>query len=197
VAKLLETVHKSNLKINMILPAHGPVWRWNPYKIIELYQRWSEGRPADKALIVYDTMWGSTAKMAQAIAEGLKASGLNYKMVKISAIHRSDVAEEILEAGALIVGSPTLNANLLPTMADVLSYLEGLKRPNLVGAIFGSCGWANKAGEIIQEYLNRMKVELVAPPLSVKYVPDEQALKDCYNLGKLVAEKLKAKLVSF
>jgi flavorubredoxin len=189
VQKVLTKVGGLNWDIKTILPDHGPIWRKNPDKIIALYQKWSSGTKTNKVLIIYDTMWGSTAKMASAIAEGVKEGGASPMMLT-KGTHRSDVATHLLEAGAIIVGSPTLNNNLLPTIAEVMTYLKGLKPTGLIGAAFGSYGWNSRAVEDIETYLREMKVELVAPGLKVKYVPEENALKSCYDLGKIVAEKL-------
>jgi flavorubredoxin len=101
------------------------------------------------------------------------------------------VAYEVLDAGALIAGSPTLNNNLLPAMADVLTYLKGLRPVNLVGAAFGSYGWSGESPKQVHDILSDMKVDLVSDPIKAKYVPDKDILLKCFELGKGVAEKLK------
>jgi flavorubredoxin len=55
----------------MICPDHGVMWRSDPGKIIEAYARWSKQPAKRKAVVVYDTMWHSTEKMADAIAAGI------------------------------------------------------------------------------------------------------------------------------
>ncbi len=92
---------------------------------------------------------------------------------------RSDAAYEILDAGALVAGSPPLNNNLFPTMAAVLTYLKGLRPQNLAGAAFGSYGWSGEAAGQINDILAEMKVDPAAEPLRVKYVPDGDDLKRC------------------
>jgi flavorubredoxin len=97
-----------------------------------------------------------------------------------------------LDAGALLVGSPTLNNNMYPTVADLLFYLKGLKPKNLVGATFGSYGWSGEAVGQIRSMLEEMKIDLVGESLRVKFVPDSDALGQCYELGLQVAEKIQA-----
>jgi len=97
----------------------------------------------------------------------------------------------MLGAGALLVGSPTLNNNLFPTVADALTYLKGLKPRNLIGAAFGSYGWSGEAVGQVEDVLRGMKVELVGESVKAKYVPDDEALGRCHSLGVLVAERLK------
>ncbi|MGB2782077.1 MAG: flavodoxin domain-containing protein, partial [Phycisphaerae bacterium] len=88
------------------------------------------------------------------------------------------------------VGSPTMNNTLFPTVADVLCYLEGLKRKNLVGAAFGSYGWSGEAVQRLEEWLTKMGVALAAESVKVRYVPDAEALLACRALGQAVARKL-------
>ena len=158
--------------------------------MLEFYSRWAEQKPTLKAVVVYDTMWESTHKMARAIGEGLAEGGANARIMKLRACHRSDIVTEVLDAGAILVGSPTINNNMFPTMADLLFYLKGLKPQNLIGAVFGSYGWSGEAAGHIENILSEMKVELVADSVKVRYVPDGDALAQCFSLGKLVAGEL-------
>ena len=139
---------------------------------------------------MYDTMWGSTARMARAIGEGLRAGGSTVRLMSMSVSHRSDVATELLDAGALIVGSPTLNRNIFPTLADVLTYLKGLAPKNLIGTAFGSYGWASQAVKQLTAALTDIGVELIGDGVDACYVPDSEALSRCRALGKQVADRL-------
>jgi flavorubredoxin len=80
---------------------------------------------------------------------------------------------------------------MYPTLADLLIYLKGLRPKNLVGAAFGSYGWSGEAVGQVRGILEEMKVDLVDAGLRVKYVPDGDALSQCYELGHKVAEKVK------
>jgi len=190
ISKLLERVGGLGITINTIAPDHGPVWRKDVDGIVELYSVWAAQKRKNKAVVAYDTMWQSTAMMASAIGEGLSAGGTVTKLMPLRQSHRSDIATEILDAGALLVGSPTINNNMFPTVADLLAYLRGLKPKNMIGAAFGSYGWSGEAVEQVKELLTAMKVELIGDGLKVKYVPDGHALADCYSFGLQVAEKL-------
>ncbi len=192
VIKLLKKVGELNLPIDIIACDHGPIWRQDLDKIIGWYSEWAEQKPTNKVVVVFDTMWFSTAKMAEAIAEGLMAGGAQPKLLPLKSNHRSNVATEILDAGALVVGSPTLNNNMYPTVADLLTYLKGLKPKNLVGAAFGSYGWSGEAVGQVRGMLEEMKIDLVDEGLRVKFVPDGDALSQCYELGLHVAQKVKA-----
>lgn len=193
VLKLLAQVSALGLKINMIATDHGPIWRGNGVcKILSLYEKWALQKPIDRAIITYDTMWGSTAKMAEAIADGVVAGGSVVKILPLNSSHRSDIATEMLNSGAIIIGSPTINNNIFPTVADIIFYIKGLRPKNKIGAVFGSFGWSGEAGKQIDAFLKEMKIETVSVPLSVKYVPTEQELNSCFELGKKVSQKLKS-----
>jgi flavorubredoxin len=187
---LLEKVKESGLDVRIITPDHGPIWRKDLGKILGLYKTWAEQKPSKKAVVLYHTMWHSTELMARAIEEGLIDGGARVKVMSMGSFHRSDVAYEILNAGALVAGSSTLNNNMLPAMADVLTYLKGLKPKNLIGAAFGSYGWSGESASHIQDILTSMKVELISEPIKSKYVPDDAVLQSCYVLGQNIAAKL-------
>ena len=127
ILKLVDKVTKMGLTINMICPDHGVIWRKDPAKIIDAYVRWSGQEPKKKALVIYDTMWHSTEMMANAIAAGISAEGVAVRPMYLRKWHRSDIMTEVLDAKAIVVGSPTLNNGMFPTLADFLTYMKGLK----------------------------------------------------------------------
>jgi len=193
VAKLLDKVETSGLETGIIAPDHGPIWRKDVGRMPGLYGKWAERAPTMKAVVTYDTMWGSTELLAAAIGEGLAAGGASVKDMPLGVRHRSDVVAEILDAGALVVGTPTINNHMFPTVADFLAYVEGLKPRNLVGAAFGSFGWSGEGARQVKEHLAAMNVELVAEPLTCKYVPRDEDLRRARALGAEVAQRLKQK----
>ena len=190
VLKALDKVVATGWKIKIIAPDHGPIWRKDLGRIIELYKQWASQKPTAKAVVVYATMWHSTEKMARAISEALAQAGIKVKLLSMNETHRSEVVYEVLGAGALIVGSPTLNNNILPQMADVMTYLKGLKPANLIGAAFGSYGWSGESVRDLEGLLKEMKVEIAADAVSVKNVPDSGVLEKCHELGKTIAAEL-------
>ena len=114
VLKALDKVLSSGWSIKTIAPDHGPIWRKDLGFIMNLYKKWAQQKPTAKAVVLYATMWHSTEKMAGAIAEALARAGIKVKLLSMNETHRSEVVYELLDAGALIVGSPTLNNNILP-----------------------------------------------------------------------------------
>lgn len=194
VLKTLEKVASSGWTIKIFAPDHGPVWRKDLNFIVDLYKKWAQQKPANKAVVVYATMWHSTEIMAKAIAESMAESGVRVKLLSMNEAHRSEVVYEILEAGAFIAGSPTLNNNMLPQMADVMTYLKGLKPANLIGAAFGSYGWSGESVRDLEAILKEMKVDIIADPIAVKHVPGKDVLDKCSELGKAIAAELKKRI---
>ncbi len=193
VTKLLATIKELGIPIACIAPDHGPIWR-KGLDVLEWWREWAEQRPTKKAVIAYDTMWKSTELMARAIAEGLVETGATVKLAGMHGSTRSDVATELLEAGAFLVGSPTINNNMFPTVADLLCYIRGLKPKNLVGQAFGSYGWSGEGVKQVREELVRMGVELVGEPVAVNYVPNQSALQACRELGRAVGRRMQERL---
>ncbi len=190
ITKLAARLGELSLDLDVVAPDHGPLWRKDISGIIGRYVRWAEMKPTMKAVIPFDTMWGSTEKLARSIAEGLHDGGACSRLQPLSGTDRATVATEILEAGALILGSPTINNQMFPRMADILSYLKGLKPRNLVGGVFGSFGWSGEAVGQLTEALEEMKVEIVADPLKHKFVPDSGTLESARAWGRGIAEEM-------
>ena len=191
VQKLLATVKEMDLAIDMIAPDHGIIWRKSPEKIIEAYDRWSRQEMIDKAVIIYDTMWKSTETMAKAVYNGLVEQGIHVKMLHSRNNHRSDILTEILDAKAVVLGSPTLNNNIMPSLADVLTYLKGLRPKGKIGAAFGSYGWSGEAVKHLTTALEEMDIEVIAHGVKIKNVPVHETLKDCVELGRTIGRAIK------
>lgn len=195
VLKLLDRVDELGVPIEMICPDHGPIWRGDDCgMIIGWWKRWAEQKPTPKAVVLYDTMWGSTEKMGRAIEEGLASEGIEVAFLSAKINDRSTIATELLEAGAIIVGSPTMNNMIYPSLADVLTYLKGLRFRNLVGAAFGSYGWSGEGAKQVEEYLEGMKVDIVSEMKNTIFVPDSEELQDGFWLGVAVANMLNERL---
>ncbi|NQT68904.1 MAG: flavodoxin domain-containing protein [Desulfobacteraceae bacterium] len=190
ILKLLDKVTELGLEIDMICPDHGIIWRKDPGKIIAAYAKWAKQESEKKAVIVYDTMWQSTEQMAEAIASGLYKEGINVRPMHLRKCHRSDIMTEVIDARAVIMGSPTLNNGLFPTISDFLTYMKGLKPKNKIGAAFGSYGWSGEAVKLITKELEAMKFELVAPGVKIQYVPDQEDLNACIEFGKKIGRAI-------
>jgi flavorubredoxin len=176
----------------MIASSHGIIWRSNPSKIIKAYLDWSSGLSRNKVVVVYDTMWGSTDKMARAIVEGATSEGVEIKLLKLRASDETEAVTEILDAKAVVVGSPTLNNQMFPTLSSFLAHITGLKPRGKLWAFFGSYGWGGGAVGSMMETARKAGFEIYEPSIEVKFVPDQEDLKKCFEFGRQIAAKIKA-----
>lgn len=192
ITRKIEEVVQMGIPIEMIAPDHGVIWRKDPSKIIKAYLQWSAFQSAQKAVVVYDTMWGSTDKMARAIEEGIASEGVDVKMLKLRATDNTDIVTEILDAKAVVVGSPTLNNGMFPTIGYFLTYITGLKPKGKLWSFFGSYGWGGGAVKGMIEMAKKAGFEVYEPSVEVKFVPDNEDYKKCFDFGVQIAQKIKA-----
>ena len=191
VLRKIDEVLALNLPVEMIAPSHGVIWRQDPLQIVKKYQEWASQRPEKTAMVLYDTMWEGTRRMAEAVGEGLAAEGVAYKLFHMAVSDRNDVITEIFKSKAIVVGSPTVNQGILPTISPILEDLRGLKFQNKIGAAFGTYGWSGESVKVIEEHLNRCKIPVVAPGVRAKWQPKEMDLVNCRKLGQAVAQEVK------
>jgi len=186
VCKALDAT--AGLDIDMIAPSHGIIWRSRIPNILEAYKKWANFETEKKALIVYDSMWGSTAKMAFSLAEGLEESGVPATMRNLSTNHISDIVTDVLTTKLILLGSPTLNNGMLPTMGSFLTYLKGLRPKGRVGLAFGSYGWGGQAAGEIKKAMEEMNWDLPEESLRAQYIPTDDELENARILGGKLGE---------
>jgi len=189
VVKALDTVGK--LEIDMIAPSHGIIWKTKIKDILGEYKKWANYESEKKALIVYDTMWGSTGKLAYKLFEGLEESGIKVKIRNLKNTHVSDIITDVLTSKIICLGSPTLNNGMMPTMGEFLTYLKGLRPRNKMGFIFGSYGWGGQALGEMKDMIEQLSWDYPFGSLNVNYIPDEEKLEEIKKIGRKIGEKIK------
>lgn len=194
IRELIEKLPSLGLDIGMIAPDHGPLWRKDINHIIELYHRLSLQEPTERALIIYSTMWGSTKKLAKSIIDGLTSLGISAESMLVPENERSAVITKLMGAGLVIFGTPTINNQMFPAMADILCYMRGLRPQNHIGGVFGSFGWSGEGPKLIQDELTAQGFEMPIAPFSVKFVPTEEDLAKAYDFGVVLGRELLEKV---
>lgn len=192
VLKKIDELLALNLPVDMIAPSHGIIWRQDPLQIVRQYQQWARQQADPRAVIVYDTMWQATRKMADAIGEGLADGGVDHKVFHAVTSDRNDMLAEIFKARAVIVGSPTLNNGVLPTIWPLLHDMKGLKFKHKLGGVFGTYGWSGEGNGIIEAHLKDCKFALPLPSIRCKWQPDAEVLANCRAYGRKLAEAILA-----
>ncbi|MFH1640038.1 MAG: MBL fold metallo-hydrolase [Chloroflexota bacterium] len=191
VLKKIEEVLALNLSVDIIAPSHGVIWRKEPLQIVRKYQEWAAQKPEKSAVILFDTMWHATRLMAEAIGEGLLAEGVPYKIFHMAVSDSNDVITEIFKTKAIIIGSPTFNQGLLPSITPVLEDIKGLRFQNKIGAAFGSYGWSGESIKNLEEHFAKCKIPLVGEAVPAKWQPKADDLARCRELGSTVARAVK------
>lgn len=193
VLRKIEEVLALDLPVAMIAPSHGIIWRKDPLQIVKRYQEWAVQAPEKSAVILYDTMWEGTRRMAEAISDGLTGDNIPHKLFYMAVNDHNDVVTEVFKAKAIIVGSPTLNNGIMPTITPILEDLKELKFQNKIGAAFGSYGWSGESVAIIEEHLGRGKIPVITPGIKAKWRPGAEDLARCREFGRIIARAVKAK----
>ena len=187
ISKALEKAGR--LAIQIIAPSHGTIWRRHVPEILKAYSGWTAFVPRARALVIYDTMWGSTQMMARSIMDGASAGNVETRLFNVRTTDATHIVSEILDAAAIAFGSPTLNMGMMPQMAALLSYLKGLRPERKAAFAFGSYGWGRGGAAEIEEQLKAMKFEIIREPIQSRYAPGPDILAECRDAGRLLAGK--------
>lgn len=134
--------------------------------------------------VIYWSGSGNTEQMAQAVAAAINEAGAEALLKNVSEIS----ADEAAGYASLALGCPAMGAEVLeecefePFMAELEASLAGKKV-----ALFGSYGWG---GSYMQDWEQRVRdagAELVADGVLAMGAPDDAALEQCAELGRLLA----------
>lgn len=166
------------LELRMIATGHGVIWRTHINKILDCYKKWSAGEVEERAVIVFDSMWHSTEIMAQTITEAFAKRGIPAAFYDIKKTPLSDIITDIFTSKYLAVGSPTINNQMMPTIAAFLCYLKGLRPVNHKGFAFGSYGWGGQSIGYVEDELKAAGVEIILDKIRVQNLPTVQQIDD-------------------
>ena len=191
VTKKIEEVLALNLPVDLICPSHGVLWRQDPTQIVTKYLEWAAQKPEPRAVVLYDTMWHATRRMAEAIGDGLRDAGVVHKLIHAAVTDRNDALVDVFKARTLVVGSPTMNNGLLPSITPILEEVKGLKFKNKLGAAFGSYGWSGECVKIIEKHFEECKIPVIREGIRCKWQPRAQDLEACRVFGREIGEATK------
>lgn len=182
------------LELKMIAPSHGCIWRSHIDEIIAKYEEWTTYQTQEKAVVVFDSMWHSTESMAREICDAFIAEGISAQLIDVKSTHISDIMLYMCDAKYVAVGSPTLNSNMLPTVASFLTYMRGLspKNEHRIGLAFGSYGWAPLGPKQVYAELENAKFQLPVPVVAQQWVPSEENLAELQGTVRKMIEAARA-----
>ncbi|WP_066713113.1 anaerobic nitric oxide reductase flavorubredoxin [Clostridium sp. Marseille-P299] len=190
VKKKINEILALNLPISMICPSHGVIWKDNPTQIVEQYLRWADNYQEDQVTFVYDTMWNSTRKMAEAMAEGIQevSPATKIKLMNSSKDDKNDILTEVFRSKAILLGSSTINNGYLFSIGGILEMIKGLKLKNKSAVAFGSYGWGGEAVKQLTKGLLECGFHIVNDGYRSQWVPDDTELNNCKEYGKQFAK---------
>ena len=141
-----------------------------------------------KALVVYSSRTGETQRIGELIAEGIRISGHEAKVVRDKSIKKES---DLDGYDAYVFGSATYHGTMMQGMKTLLFLAETAKLEGKVGAAFGAFGWSGEAPRLVLEVMeHKFEMKILKPPLLAKYTPDKSSLDECRKLGKKVAEMI-------
>ena len=190
VTRKIKELLDMHVPISMICPSHGILWRDDPMQIVETYQKWAADYQENQITLIYDTMWNSTRRMAECIAEGIREEDPDVviKLYNSSKEDKNDIATEVFKSRAILVGSPTINYGFAYSTGGIMELIRGLKFKKKKAAAFGSYGWSGEAVKEITEMLKGAGFAIVNDGIRCQWVPDEAHLEECRAYGREFAK---------
>lgn len=186
-AQALEKV--KGLDVKMIAPSHGPIYR-DPQKILGHYAKWTAGETTEKALLAYVSMWGSTDLMMKALADRLLENGIKVCLYDLTHSDVGDIARELVDSRAIVLGSPTVIGGLHPLAIYAANLVRILKPPARFAAFVGSYGWGGGALRQVQELLGPTRMEIVGA-IDINGPPGDADLKTIGDLADQLTARIR------
>jgi flavorubredoxin len=191
VLKTLDLLPKQGITPEIILPDHGIFWQNHIEDILASYRCWASARCAHGVLILYDSMWGSTDIMADRLYHQLSGSDIKVRKMHIRSNPMSRIVTEIMFSKVVLIGTPTINDTIFPSVGQLLIYLQGLRPgPGRLWGAFGSYGWGGGGVEYLMRWYRENQHELIADPVKSRFRPSGEINKACDTLAQTVIDRL-------
>lgn len=182
------------ISINLIGPSHGPlIAKEEVDEIKNTYLNWSQITPiqSDKISILYVSAYGYTKEMAKIIGKSIEKEGFRVKYLDALEHSENEILNEMNTSSAFLVGSPTINADSLPPITNILMKLSPKQCQDKLVAGFGSFGWSGEGVRNIESRLSQLKCEVVRPGLKIKFNPNSYDKKrKCEIFGEDFAKRI-------
>jgi flavorubredoxin len=185
VIKKIKEVLALEVPVDMIATSHGVIWRNNPVQIVEKYLEWADSYQENRIAIVYDTMWGGTRRIAEAISKGIQEADpeVDVRLFNSALRDKNDIITEIFRSKAVLLGSPTINKGILTSIAALIEEVKGLRFRGKKAAAFGPYGWSGESVPLLSQALKDSGFELVNDGLKTLWEPDDQILEEAKKFG--------------
>ncbi|MEK6536799.1 MAG: FprA family A-type flavoprotein [Actinomycetota bacterium] len=187
----IKAIQEMGIPIDMIAPDHGLIWRGEPGRVMQMYLDMANGKADLAVAIIYDTMWKSTQVMTEPLVQGIIDEGVDCKVIKLRETPMSAAITDFWKSRGCLVGSPTLNNEVFPSVAQFMTHLRGLRPKDRIVGAFGSYGWGGGAVKWLYGQFGEMKLQAVEGGVEVKYKPSPEEMQQCYEYGRAFAKKVR------
>jgi len=193
---MLKAIEKiDGLDIKTICTGHGPVLRKNWKKYVDLSKEYAEDERTQpekpRVFIPYVSAYQKTGMVAKLIAEGIQQAGeFDVDVCDIEMSPMGELEEKINHASAYIIGSPTINQNILFPIYKCFALINPIRDKGKLSAAFGSFGWSGEAKKMISDNLQNLKLKVFDDGMFVKFTPNEEDSAQAIAFGKAFGEEL-------
>lgn len=199
IAKFSQPVRRAiqklaNVPVKTVAPSHGLVWRANPQRIIDLYDRWARHatEPGEVGVtLVYGSMYGNTERVMNVVAQGISSANVPVAVFDAARTHVSYILPSIWTKRGVMIGAPTYEVEMFPPVAHVLDMAKRKRMLNKKAAWFGSFAWSGGAQRELESLIEPMKWELVET-FEFKGGPTREDFRHAEEFGRRFAEAVKA-----
>ncbi|MFP4470636.1 MAG: FprA family A-type flavoprotein [Bacteroidales bacterium] len=195
---MLKAIDKiEGLDIDTIATGHGPILRKNWKKYVDLSRRYAEEAVAEpekpRVFIPYVSAYQKTGMIAELIGQGIRQAGdIEVDVADIEMSPLGELEEKITHASAYIIGSPTINQNILLPIYKVFALINPIRDKGKPAASFGSYGWSGEARDMIKSNLENLKLRVFDEGMFVKFTPNEEETARAIEFGKAFGKELLA-----
>jgi NADH oxidase (H2O-forming) len=173
--------------IKMVAPSHGPINRDDPKRFIAKYIEWTSPKAAGekkRILIAFASSYGNTRTLAQEIDKVLEQAGANTIMVDLTSVSERDLRDHYEAADAIMFGTPTFVGDVVKPVWNAAQLLMTVSSVGKKAAVFGSYAWGGQAVDILESYLDGLKLKVHKPGLKARLVPSQAELDECRRFAE-------------
>ncbi len=193
---MLKAIEKiSGMDIEAVATGHGPILRENWKKYVDLSKQYAEEAlmlpEKPKVFIPYVSAYQKTGKVAGLIAHGIRQAGdIDVEVSDIEMATIGELEEKITHASAYVIGSPTINQNILLPIYKCFALINPIRDKGKLAGAFGSYGWSGEARELIKSNLENLKLAFFDEGVFVKFTASDEESEQAIAYGKAFGAKL-------
>ena len=190
VVKAIDKWVKGGMGIDILCPSHGPVYRQNPMAIISRYQEWAKNEKEAKVVMIVGSMWGNTHKMGEIVRRRLEDKGIEVKYFDAASAESGAILGEMLNAGGIVFGAPTYDANIYPKLEYYLMLFKDKKKKGYPVGVFTQNSWNVSVLPKMEAYLNDMKAEIIQPEVVGHGAPNAEVSEALQQMADNLAMRI-------